>query len=50
MRYIILDLEMNRIAERYREERQVCKMEVIEIGAVVLNEKSNPPALLGRME
>ena len=38
MRYIILDLEMNRIADRYRMERQVCKMEVIEIGAVVLNE------------
>ena len=38
MRYIIMDLEMNRIADRYRMERQVCKMEVIEIGAVVLNE------------
>jgi len=38
MRYIIMDLEMNKIADEYRMQRQICKMEVIEIGAVVLNE------------
>ena len=29
---------MIKIADRYREKRKVCKMEIIEIGAVVLNE------------
>lgn len=38
MKYIIMDLEMNKIAKEHRTERQICNMEVIEIGAVVLNE------------
>ena len=38
MRYIIMDLEMNKVANEYRMERRICKMEVIEIGAAVLNE------------
>ena len=34
MRYIIMDLEMNKVANEYRMERRICKMEVIEIGSV----------------
>lgn len=38
MKYIVIDLEMNAIAQEYVEEREQCKMEVIEIGAVLLDE------------
>lgn len=38
MKYIVIDLEMNAIAQEYVEEREHCKMEVIEIGAVLLDE------------
>lgn len=38
MKHIIVDLEMNKIAKRYKEERFICHMEIIEIGAVVLDE------------
>ena len=38
MKYIIMDLEMNSVAKEYRKERKICKMEVIEIGAVALDE------------
>lgn len=38
MKNIIIDLEMNRIAKQYHQERRVCGMEIIEIGAVVLDE------------
>lgn len=39
MKYIVIDLEMNRIAKEYKEERKICHMEVIQIGAVLLDEK-----------
>ena len=38
MKYIIVDLEMNPLAGQYRAERSNCKQEIIEIGAVVLDE------------
>lgn len=39
MKHIVVDLEMNRIKRSYKEERTICKMETIEIGAVVLDDK-----------
>lgn len=38
MRYIFVDLEMNPIARSYKQERKICKTEIIEIGAVMLDE------------
>ena len=37
MKYIVIDLEMNKIA-RSSEARKICKSEIIEIGAVMLDE------------
>ena len=31
MNYIIVDFEMNAIAKEYKEQRQTCRMEIIEI-------------------
>ena len=38
MNYIIVDFEMNPIAGEYRKERQICRCEIIEIGAVIMDE------------
>lgn len=38
MKYIIVDLEMNPVNPKYKEEKQVSKLEIIEIGAVILDE------------
>ena len=38
MKYIVIDLEMNTIAAVHKTERETCKLEVIEIGAVLLDE------------
>lgn len=38
MKYIVVDLEMNPIDSAYKDERATCKLEVIEIGAVLLDE------------
>ena len=38
MKHIVVDLEMNHLARIFKEERLICSMEVIEIGAVVLDE------------
>lgn len=38
MKYVVIDLEMNPIASVYKEERTTCKLEVIEIGAILLDE------------
>lgn len=38
MRYIILDLEMNNLDAEYKEERKICRAEVIEFGAVMLDD------------
>lgn len=39
MKHIIVDLEMNPIEKHYYEERLLCNMEIIEIGAVALDEQ-----------
>ena len=38
MKYVVIDLEMNPIASVYMAERAICKLEVIEIGAILLDE------------
>ena len=35
MKYVVIDLEMNPIASVYMAERAICKLEVIEIGAIL---------------
>lgn len=37
MIYIFVDFEMNRIDDSHKEEQQICKNEIIEIGAVKLD-------------
>ncbi len=37
MRHIVLDLEMNELAKQYNKERKICRFEIIEIGAVMLD-------------
>ncbi len=39
MRYIFVDFEMNPIDKRFAEPRKVCKQEIIEIGAVMLDDR-----------
>lgn len=39
MKHVVIDLEMNPLAKEYKDERAVCRMEIIEIGAVVLDEQ-----------
>lgn len=39
MKYIIVDLEMNPVAGEYSEERKICRSEIIEIGAVIMDER-----------
>lgn len=41
MKHIVVDLEMNGLAKEYKEERQFWGREVIEIGAVVLDDSYN---------
>ena len=38
MNYIVVDFEMNPVASEYREERKICRSEIIEIGAVIMDE------------
>ena len=38
MNYIIVDFEMNPVAKEYREDKQNCYFEIIEIGAVIMDE------------
>ena len=37
MNYIIVDFEMNPIANEYKEEKSICRSEIIEIGAVMMD-------------
>lgn len=39
MKHIVVDMEMNSLAKEYKEERAICGLEIIEIGAVVLDEQ-----------
>lgn len=38
MNYIIVDLEMNPVAGERKAERKICRNEIIEIGAVIMDE------------
>ena len=38
MKYIFVDFEMNPVDSKHRQERRICRNEIIEIGAVMLNE------------
>lgn len=38
MNYVIVDFEMNPVADEYTEERKRCRLEIIEIGAVIMDE------------
>lgn len=38
MIYIVIDLEMNPLSKEFREERRICRNEIIQIGAVALDE------------
>ena len=38
MNYIVVDFEMNPVDGKYREERKICRSEIIEIGAVIMDE------------
>ena len=40
MNKIFVDLEMHPIPRSFKEERQICTQEIIEIGAVKLNEQN----------
>ena len=40
MKHIVVDLEMNNIAAK-TEARKICRMETIEIGAVMLDDNLN---------
>ena len=39
MKYIVIDLEMNPVSRKYRQEKRICRSEIIEIGAVLLDEQ-----------
>lgn len=39
MKHIFVDFEMNSVAKKYKEEQKQCGKEIIEIGAVILNEE-----------
>lgn len=41
VKYIVVDLEMNPLGREFRKEREVCQNEIIEIGAVALDEQYN---------
>ena len=39
MNYIIVDFEMNPLASEYIDEKQISRSEIIEIGAVIMDEQ-----------
>lgn len=38
MKYVVVDLEMNPIAVQFKSQRNICKNEIIQIGAILLGE------------
>lgn len=38
MKYIVVDLEMNKVSKKFKVERELCNSEIIQIGAVVKDE------------
>lgn len=41
MKYIVIDLEMHPLPNKYKYEKNICKTETIEIGAVMLDDQLN---------
>lgn len=41
MKYIVVDFEMNPLGKEFKNEKKICRNEIIEIGAVVLDEQYN---------
>lgn len=41
MKYVVVDLEMNPLGREYKTEKEICRNEIIEIGAVALDEDYN---------
>ena len=41
MRYVFVDFEMNLIDSEHKQEKKICKSEIIEIGAVKLDDEYN---------
>ena len=41
MKYIIVDLEMNPLGSEFKKDWETCRNEIVEIGAVVLDEQYN---------
>ena len=39
MKHVVVDLEKNALDKMYAEERQICGREIIQIGAVLLDEQ-----------
>lgn len=39
MKYIVVDFEMNPVSRKYKEQKAICENEIIEIGAVLLDEE-----------
>lgn len=39
MKHIVIDLEMNKLSQNYKNEREICRCEVIQIGAVLLDDE-----------
>ena len=39
MNYIVVDFEMNPVASEHIEEKQISRFEIIEIGAVIMDEQ-----------
>ena len=38
MKYIVVDFEMNPVSRTYKEQKAICTNEIIQIGAVLLDE------------
>lgn len=38
MKYIVIDLEMNPIINKFKDQRRICKNEIVEIGAVLISD------------
>ena len=41
MKYVFVDFEMNEIDRKYRKIRRECANEIVQIGAVMLDEELN---------
>ena len=39
MKHIVIDLEMNTLNNQFKDEKRICNREIIQIGAVLLDEQ-----------